>query len=122
MNEKLDALQALPIFRNITKEGLETMMDCFSAEFISVKKGEQIKIKQNSTLCMIEGTVSGLKKGNFFPAPKDENPYVALEDSELVILESHMLLYPCYGCCFFHAQLLQNMREDGVEFRALENE
>lgn len=122
MNEKLDALQALPIFRNITKEGLETMIDCFSAEFISVKKGEQIKIKQNSTLCMIKGTVSGLKKGNFFPSPKDENPYVALEDSELVILESHMLLYPCYGCCFFHAQLLQNMREVGVEFRALENE
>ena len=121
MNEQLDALLALPIFRNISKDGLQTMMDCFCAEFISVKEGEPITMTQNHALFLVEGAVLGLKKGTFSPAPMNENPYVALEDSHLFILDSHMLLYPCYGCCFFHAQLLQNMREDGVDLNALEN-
>lgn len=121
MNEKLDAIQALPIFRNISKEGLETIFDCFCAEFITVKKGEPLKTEQNRTLCLIEGAVTGLKKGILSPAPTEENPYVSIEDSQLFTLDSHMLLYPCYGCCFFHAQLLQNMREDGVNLIALEN-
>ncbi len=121
MNEKLDAIQALPIFRNISKEGLKTMMDCFCAEFISVKEGEPIIMAQNHALFLIEGAVTGLKKGTFSSALRNKNPYVALEDSELIILDSHMLLYPCYGCCFFHAQLLQNMREDNVDLNALEH-
>ncbi len=117
MNVNLEELQALPIFRSISKEGLQTMMDCFSAELISLKKGEGLKEKKRLAVCLLSGAVSGLKTGSFLPMPTEEAP--AAEDSVVLVMDSHMLLYPCYGCCFFHAQLLQNMREDGIDFSAL---
>ncbi len=122
MNKNFDALQALPLFRNISGEGLQTMMDCFSGELIALKKGETLKYKKNSAICLIAGEVTGLKQGTISPMTTEERPLFATEDSLLLLLERHMLLYPCYGCCFFHAQLLQNMREDGIDLKALEDE
>lgn len=122
MNKNLDALQTLPLFRNISTEGLQTMMDCFSGEFFSLKKGEATKYKKNSVICLITGEINGLKQGCFVPMPPEESPLFATENSLVLLLERHMLLYPCYGCCFFHAQLLQNMREDGIDLKTLEDE
>lgn len=120
MNKNLDALQTLPLFRNISAEGLQTMMDCFSGELIALKKGETPKYKKNSAICLIAGEVMGLKQGDLAAMPTEECALFATKDSLILLLESHMLLYPCYGCCFFHAQLLQNMREDGIDLKALE--
>ncbi len=120
MNANLELLQALPVFRKISVQGLETMMDCFSGEFISLKKGEALYGDKNSAVCLISGTVSNLKMGCISPMPTKDSPFLVVEDSLIVVMESHTLLYPCYGCCFFHAQLLENMREDGIDFKAFE--
>jgi len=122
MNTKLDLLQALPLFRKIPTQGLRTMMDCFCGEFISLEKGNTLYGEKGKAICLIKGKVSNLKTGNFSPMPMKENPFYITEDSLVLVMESHMLLYPCYGCCFFHAQLLENMREDGIDLKTLENE
>lgn len=121
MKLELEQLKALPIFRKISSQGLETMMDCFCGEFVSLKKGESLWGEENKTVCLINGAISNLQKDTFAPMPTKDNPFSVIQDSRILIMESHMLLYPCYGCCFFHAQLLENMREDGIDFRALEN-
>ncbi len=120
MKTELELLQAFPIFRKISVQGLETMMDCFSGEFVSLKKGETLYGEKNSAVCLISGAVSNLKMGYIAPMPTKDNPFLVTENSLVVVMETHTLLYPCYGCCFFHAQLLENMREDGIDFKAFE--
>lgn len=122
MNTNLELLQALPIFRNIPSQGLQTMMDCFCGAFLSLKKGDFFGEEQNKVVCLINGAISNLKKGIFAPMPTKNKPFSVTEDSLILIMDSHMLLYPCYGCCFFHAQLLENMRQDSIDFKALENQ
>lgn len=119
MNIKLEELQKLPVFRNISKEGMQTMMDCFSAELITLKKGDTLSGKKRLAVCPLSGEISGLNAGSFSPMPTEGEAKIATEDSIVLVMDSHMLLYPCYGCCIFHAQLLQNMQEDGIEFQAL---
>lgn len=121
MNTQLEHLQTLPIFRKISIQGLETMMDCFCAEWIPLKKGDLFSGEKKKAVCLIQGKVSNLVIGRFSPMPLADSPLSVLEDSLVLVLESHMLLYPCYGCCFFHAQLLENMREDGIDLKALES-
>lgn len=121
MNEQLDILQALPLFRKISVQGLQTMMDCFCGEFISLKKGEPLYGDKNKAVVLIQGEISNLTLGGLSPMPMIDNPSSVIEDSLIWVMESHMLLYPCYGCCFFHAQLLENMREDGIDLKELEN-
>ncbi|NCC16327.1 MAG: hypothetical protein EOM28_08245 [Clostridia bacterium] len=122
MKPNLEILQALPIFRSISAEGIKTMMDCFCGKFVSLKQNDTLFGENNKTVCLLDGAVESLKKGTFSPMPTKENPLCATADSLVLVMESHTLLYPCYGCCFFHAQLLQNMREDGLDFKALENQ
>ena len=119
MNMELDLLQALPLFRNISTQGMQTMMDCFCGEFIAPKKGDTLYGEKSKAICLINGEISNLKLGSF--APMKETPFYITEDSLVLVMDSHMLLYPCYGCCFFHAQLLENLREDGADFKALES-
>ncbi|WP_304508758.1 hypothetical protein [Anaerotignum sp.] len=119
MNTHLELLQALPVFRKISPQGLQTMMDCFCGEFLTLKKGDFFWKEQKKAVCLINGAISNLQKGTFAPIPTKANPSSVTEDSLILIMDSHMLLYPCYGCCFFHAQLLENMREDGIDFKAL---
>ncbi|KXL54175.1 hypothetical protein CLNEO_04050 [Anaerotignum neopropionicum] len=118
MKSELALLQKLPLFRGIAPQGLETMLDCFSGEFISLKKGEKLYGEKNRAVCVILGAASGLEIGRIAPMVAKDSPFLATEDSLVLVMESHMLLYPCYGCCFFHAQLLENMREDGIDFQA----
>lgn len=122
MKPNLEALQALPVFRSISAEGLQTMMDCFCGEVISLKQNDTLCGQNGKTVCLLHGEVARLKQGTFAPMPTKEKPLCATTDSLLFIMESHTLLYPCYGCCFFHAQLLQNMQEDGIDFKSLESE
>lgn len=120
MKTEFELLQALPLFRKISIQGLQTMMDCFCGEFVHLKKGDTFLGDKNKAACLISGKVSTLELGRFCPMPTKEIPYTAIEDCFILVMESHMLLYPCYGCCFFHAQLLENMREDGIDLKALE--
>ncbi|WMI81132.1 hypothetical protein [Anaerotignum sp. MB30-C6] len=121
MNMDLELLQSLPLFRKISTQGLETMMDCFCGELISLKKGERLWGEKDKAVCLIGGEVENLKKGHLAPMPRKDSPSSVKEDSVVLVMENHMLLYPCYGCCFFHAQLLENMREDGIDFKGLES-
>lgn len=121
MKTKLDLIQKLPTFRKITIQGLETMMDCFCGEFIYLNKGENLYGDNKKAVCIIQGEIENSTQGRFFPMPKKEKPCSVMEDSLVLVLDSHMLLYPCYGCCFFHAQLLENIREDGIDLKSLES-
>lgn len=115
MNMDLNLLQSLPLFRNISLSGLETMIDCFCGDFVFIEKGNHLYSEKKEAICLLHGSVSGLKIGALFPLPKKDHALVALEDSLVFTMDSHMLLFPCYGCCFFHAQLLENMKQDGMD-------
>lgn len=119
MNLQLEELQKLPVFRNISKEGMQTMMDCFSAELIVLNQGDTLVGNKRLAVCPLSGRIEGLTTGSFFPMPQKGAEKAAIEDSVVLVMDSHMLLYPCYGCCIFHVQLLQNMREDGIDVQAL---
>lgn len=117
MREYMNQLQELPLFREISPADITAMMDCFCSTVLCMEKGEVLSGKKKEVVCVLRGEVDGLQTG--VPSPMPER-LVAQSSALLLCMEAHMLLYPCYGCCFYHAQLLQNMRGMGIDLKALE--
>lgn len=115
----MNQLQALPLFRKISPKDIAAMMDCFCAAVLCMEKGEVLSGRRNEVVCVLEGEADGLQTGVLSPMPA---MLAAQSPALLLRMEAHMLLYPCYGCCFYHAQLLQNMREMGIDLQSLEGQ
>ncbi len=115
MKLSAEELLHLPMFHAIDTNGIETMMDCFCGEIKMFDPGSKIHAeKAEQAGCLIEGEVDGLSVGQVFLLPKkEEAPLSVRTQTKLLLFDGHMMLYPCYGCCFFHAQLLQNFRDMG---------
>lgn len=114
--------QQLPLFTDFAEENIKLMMDCFSAEVHLFTEGAVLRHEKKGWVgCVVSGKIEGVENGVMFPIPdKADGCLHVLADSEMLFLDSHMLLYPCYGVCPCHVQLLQRLREAGIDFYALE--
>ncbi len=109
-------LHNLPVFDQIDDAGLETLMECFSGEWLELSAGETYSGDGQHAVCLVDGMVSGLELGRIVSA---KNAFTAKRDSLVLLMETHMLGFPCYGCCFFHARLLDTMGKMNMDIRSL---
>lgn len=110
MQDYIALLQQLPLFQKISAHDLVTMMDCFCGEICTFQKGDILSSEKNIAFCLLTGHLGTLPQGVFISPEKEDASYEATEAGLLLKVDHHMLHYPCYGCCFFHAQLLENMK------------
>ena len=112
---------SLPLFDKIPEGGYDIMIDCFCGEIQRFDKGVSIfRNKKHFVGFILSGKVNGIPPEHFFTLPATPQiDFVALEATDVLILDAHMLLHPCYGVCPFHAQLLENMRALHIDFYAL---
>ena len=133
MNNFIDIINACPLFYNIEKEDIYTLNSCLSAERKHFKKNSFIFLpeeKADSIGIVISGAVDILKEdfwGNrtiltriesgglfgeaFSCAQAEKLPVsvMAVEDSDIFLLNCGSILTACADACEFHTQLVKNL-------------
>jgi CRP-like cAMP-binding protein len=123
----------LPLFENISKDDLNTLLFCLGAYERAFKKGEIIILEQQKIQyvgIVLSGTVHMLKEdiwghqallaymtkgelcGETFAVQKESTShvtFVAASNANLLFLPAGNIIHTCPRQCSFHAQLTENL-------------
>ena len=128
-----DFLSRSRLFRGFTKEEINSLLECLNAAVKIYKKGEYIFRAGETTQyfgMILQGCVqivsddywgerqilAGFVKGQLFGeayACMEATPLmisaVAVEDSQVLMLNAHRVLQTCTSACDFHRRLVENL-------------
>jgi len=133
MEEHLDLLQTLPLFREIAVSDLEAMLGCIDARIKTVKKAEILLLTGSKPLyigIVLSGhlqiaredydgnrsliatvTVGDVYSETLCCAGILESPFTvtAGTDATVLLFRFSRILHTCPNSCAFHAKLIENM-------------
>lgn len=133
MENYIDSLKQIPLFKGIGQKDLASMLQCLNAKEMSYKKQDIVLLEGqpvNSVGIVLSGTVQVIKEdyvgnrsiimeipqGNLFAeafscARTDKIPVtvVSVTDSEILWVDYKRITSTCSSACRFHTKLIENM-------------